>query len=147
MKLRLLLAKYAEVQAGMLYGAGIGWREIGPDPATFTIAALMEVGWDETNRPMNLQFLIVDADGQPFQVPGPAGDQPFQIAAQFDVGRPPGATPGRSFSVPLAINLGAVPFRPGSDYLVRAVLDGTVLDETPFSVRRSPPQHQPPPPD
>lgn len=138
MKVRLPLAHYAEVQAGQLFALGLGWTEIGPDPSLFAIAAIVEVAWEETNRRHQLQLLIVDADGQPVQVPTPTGDQPFQIGADFDVGRPPGVAPGRSF-VPVAINIPPLPLQAGRDYVVRALVDGKVHDETAFTFRARPP--------
>lgn len=80
----------------------------------------------------------MDADGQPFQVPTPTGDQPFNVTAQFDVGRPPGVTPGRSFVIPVSVTLAPVQFRPGMSYLVKAAVDGNPLDETPLNVRPPP---------
>jgi hypothetical protein len=139
-KVRLLLAHAAEIQAGMLYAMGIGWTEIGPDPSPFAVAALIEVGWDETNRPHELVVGIVDVDGQPLTVVTPTGDQPFQINASFTTGRPPNAKPGRSFMVPVALNLPPIPLQPARDYIVRASVNGTVLDETPFSTRPAQPQ-------
>ena len=61
MKLRLLLAHHAEVQAGMVYLLGAGWTEIGPDPSAFAIAGLVEIPWEETNRQHELDITIVDA--------------------------------------------------------------------------------------
>ena len=139
MKVRLLLAHYAEVQAGQLFALGLGWTEIGPDPSPFALAALVEVTWEETNRRHQLQFVIVDADGQPVQIPTPTGDQPFQVQADFDVGRPPGVAPGRSFIVPVAINIPPLPFPPSRDYVVRVLVDGNLQDETAFTVRARPP--------
>jgi hypothetical protein len=139
LKVRLLLAHFAEIQSGQLYALGLGWTEIGPDPNLFAIAALVEVTWEETNRRHQLQFVIVDADGQPVQVPTPTGDQPFQIQADFDVGRPPGVAPGRSFIVPVAINVPPLPLQPGRDYIVRALVDGQLYDETAFTFRPRPP--------
>lgn len=124
----------------MLYALGLGVTEIGPDPGGFAICCLVEIAWDETNRPHELLFTIVDADERPLQVGTPTGDQPFQIRAQFDQGRPPGATPGRSFILPVSVTLAPVPLRPGASYLVRAFVDETQLDETPLYVRPRPPQ-------
>jgi hypothetical protein len=139
-KVRLLLARQAEVQAGLLYALGLGFTEAGPDPAPFAICALVEIAWDETNRQHDLVFRIEDLDGQPFQVPTPTGDQPFQVAVQFDVGRPAGVTPGRSFIMPVCVNLAALPLVPGSQYLVRVSVDTVPLDETPLNVRPRPQQ-------
>jgi hypothetical protein len=141
-KLRLLLAHAVEVQAGMLFGIGIGWTDIGPEPSQLAIAALLEVGWDETNRSHQLRLVIVDADNQPLLVPTPTGDQAFEIQTNFDVGRPPLAAPGRSFMLPIALNLGPVAFTPGRHYLLRGFVDGNMLDETPFMCRPTRPQPQ-----
>lgn len=139
MKVRLFLANWAEIQSSMLYALGIGWNIIGPKASPFAIAALVEVQWDETNRQYRLEFDIVDADGQAFQVPTPTGDRPFSIAAEFAVGRPPDATPGMTFLAPITVNVQPVQFQPGRHYLVRALIDGTVADQTTFRVRTQPP--------
>jgi len=142
-KVRLFLARQAEVQANLIYGLGLGVAEIGPDPSPFAICALIQIEWDETNRRHDLLFTIVDADGQPFQVPTPTGDQPFQVVAQFEAGRPPGVTPGRSFLMPVSVTIAPVQFRPGTDYSVKAFVDNVQFDETPLNVRPRPPQQQP----
>jgi len=138
MKVRLLLANFAEVRDKLLYVVSGGWTLIGPRPTPFAIAALVEVEWNETNRPLNLLFDIVDVDGQPFQVPTPTGDQPFKIGAEVNFGRPPDAVPGEKFLMPVAINFQPLPFEPGRQYVVRAFLDGTPMDETGFRVRPQP---------
>lgn len=140
MKLRLFLARQAEVQANLLYALGLGVTDIGPDPSQFAICCLIEIGWEETSRRHTLLFTIVDADEQPFQVPTLTGDQPFQVPAQFEAGRPPGVTPGRSFIMPVSVTIAPVQFRPGTDYVVKASVDGNLLDETPLHVRPRPPQ-------
>jgi hypothetical protein len=116
-----------------------GWTEIGPDPSLFSIAGVIEVSWEETNRPHHLEIIIVDADGQRVQVPTPTGDQPFLIVADINVGRPPTAVPGQSFIVPIAVNIPPLPFEPGHDYVVRALIGGLVQDETAFRFRPRPP--------
>lgn len=143
MKLRLLLAHFAEVQGNMLHALGIGWTHTGPAPSPFAICGVVEVPWEETNRPHTLEITILDADGQPFNVPTPMGEQPFRLQAQFDVGRPPGARAGSSFVMPLAMNVPPLAFRAGQDYLVRCAIDGDLMDEVPFLVRAQPPA--PPP--
>jgi uncharacterized protein DUF6941 len=147
MKLRLLLAHTAEVQAGMLYIMGAGWSEIGPGPSAFSIAGLVEVSWDETNRQHEVDITIVDADGQPFMHPTPTGDQAFHVNAKIEVGRPPGVRAGRSFMLPIALNFPPLQFRAGGDYVVRGAINGQILDEVPFAVRAvvptPPPQQQP----
>ena len=140
MKLRLLLAHYAEEQSGMLFISGAGWTEIGPDPSPFAIAGLLQISWDETNRPHEIEITIVDSDGQPFMHPTATGEQAFRVHASATVGRPPTARAGQWFSLPIAINFQPLQFRPGTDYIVRGVVNGTVLDEVPFMIRPARPQ-------
>ncbi len=131
-----MLANWAEVQANLLYAMGIGWTNTGPGTTQFAIAAVLEVEWDETNRPLQLVFEILDVDGQPFLVTTPAGDQqPFQVSAQIAVGRPPDAAPGTKFNLPVAVNVQPLQFQPGRQYVVRASINGDRMDETMFKVR------------
>jgi len=140
MKVRLLLANFAEVRDNMLYAMGAGWTIIGPAPSQFAIAALVEVPWEETNRPLRLLFEIFDVDGQPFSVGTLTGDRPFQIGAELSVGRPPDVPPGTTFLTPVAINVQPIQFRPGQQYVMRASIDGAQMDEVHFRVRQQPPQ-------
>ena len=140
MKIRLLLAHAAEVQNSLLFAMGIGWTEIGPAPSAFAIAAILEVGWDETSQMHTLEIVFEDADGQPIIVPTPAGDQPLRFPAQFEVGRPPGAVRGTSFIVPMALNVQPVQLPPGRRCVVKARVGPDVLDELFFVVRPLPAQ-------
>jgi len=56
-------------------------------------------------------------------VPTPMGDQPMQISSQFEVGRPPGLTPGTDLDVALAINIAPLPLAPGARYLWRCSIN------------------------
>ncbi|HEV8581358.1 MAG TPA: hypothetical protein VGX68_20010 [Thermoanaerobaculia bacterium] len=141
MKLRLFLADSAEVREGLLFMLGGGWTEVGPQSQPFALAGIIEVTWEETNRKRHLEFLIEDEDGRPLNVATPIGEQPFKIAADFEVGRPPGA-PGRSFNLPIAVTVPPVPWTPGRRYIVKAVVDGEAMDKVAFEVR---PQPQLPP--
>lgn len=143
MKLRLLLAHFAEIQSNMLYAMGIGWTEVGPPPSPFAIGGVVEVSWDETNRPHTLELTILDGDGQPLMVPTPMGEQPFRLQAQFEVGRPLGARVGRSFTMPVAMNVQPVPFRAGQSYLLRGTIGGELMDEVSFLARPLPPSVPP----
>jgi uncharacterized protein DUF6941 len=88
-KLRLFLSHFSEIQNGMLYMLGGGWSMIGPAPSPFSIAGFVEVAWDETTKQHTLEVDFVDADGQPFLVSTPTGDQPLKFNLGFRVGRPP----------------------------------------------------------
>ena len=125
----------------MLYMLGGGWAITGPAPSPFSIAGLIEVAWDETTRQHNLEVDFVDSDGQPFLVSTPVGDQPLKFSLGFRVGRPPESIEGQSFTMPIAINVGPVPFQPGHRYVMRGSIGGVQMDEVAFSVRPLP---QPP---
>ncbi len=138
MKLRLFLANAAEVRDDLLFMLGGGWTEIGPRPEPFALAGIIEVPWEETNRQRRLEFVIEDEDGHPLTVPTPTGDQPFRIEAAFDVGRPPGASPGRSFNVPVAVRIAPLQWTAGRRYIVKALIDGQSMDQVSFAVRSQP---------
>ena len=61
--------------------------------------------------------VLVDADGGELRVEG-----------TFEVGRPPGVRPGTPIDVPLAVNFGPLPLRPGTRYVWELSIDGR-LDE------------------
>jgi Family of unknown function (DUF6941) len=140
-KLTLLLADWAEVLNGKLYVMGGGWTETGPGPGPSALAAVFEVPWDETNRKHTVKFQLLDGDDQPVTIAGPMGAQRVEVAAEFEVGRPPGSTPGSSFNVPMAVNLGPLPLPPGKVYVWRCSIDDKVNEQlVTFRTRTAPPR-------
>ncbi len=142
MKLTLLLADWAEVLNGKLYIMGGGWSETGPAPSPSALATIIEVPWDETNRKHTVKFQLLDSDEQPVTVSGPVGlPQKIEVTAEFEIGRPPGSTPGTSFNVPMALNLGALPLPPGKVYVWRCAIDEKVSEQSvTFRTRTAPPR-------
>jgi hypothetical protein len=153
-KATMMLADSAQVADGKLYVLGGGWALIGPDPNPSAVVMFIEVSWDLANMQHEFRLELLDSDGNPVEVPTPMGDQPLLIGGPFEVGRPPGITPGTPLGIPVAINLGPLPLRPGTRYEWRL----TINDESdqnwrlPFSTRPAagPPQMfapgmQPPP--
>jgi hypothetical protein len=138
MKLRLFLADSAEVREGLLFMLGGGWTEVGPQPQPFALAGIIEVSWDETNRRRLLEFVIHDEDGQPLNVQTATGEQPFRVTGNFEAGRPPGASPGRSFNVAVALTVLPLRWIPGRRYTVKALVDGEEMDGVTFAVRSQP---------
>ena len=53
--------------------------------------------------------------------------------------------PGRSFNLPIAINIVPLPLQAGWHYVVKAFIDGELADEVGFSVRQQPGVGQQPP--
>jgi len=145
MRSKIFLADSAEVREGLFFVLGGGWNQIGPNPQPFTITGLLEVDWEETNTQHTVEFRIEDEDGNTLQVPRPAGDQPFQIMHQFEVGRPPGSARGTTFNVPVALPIIAIPWVAGRHYILVVRINGIEQDRVRFSVRAAPgvPQHPP----
>jgi hypothetical protein len=141
MRAKILLADSAEVREGLLFLLGGGWSEVGPPSQGFAIAGIIEVEWDEANNKHSIEFAIDDEDGAPLMVPTPTGDQPFKLATNFEIGRPPGQR-GRSFNVPVALPILPIPWTPGRRYAVVLRINGAEVDRVTFFVRATPPQQQ-----
>src|SRR5262249_55815553 len=122
----MILADAAEASEGKLYVLGGGWNITGPEPSPSAIAILFEVSWDLTNMRHPWRLELVDSDGEAVMVETPLGSQAFVLEGDFEVGRPPGVTPGTGLNVPLAINLGPVQLPPGGRYEWRL----SIRDET-----------------
>jgi hypothetical protein len=136
----VMLADSAQAIEGKLFILGGGWSITGPAPTPSALAAYIEVSWDLSNHRHTWQFDLLDSDGQPVMIETPVGQQPMVLQGEFEVGRPPGITPGTGLGMPLAINLGPIPLQPGSRYEWRLSINGEV-DENwrlPFSTRAAP---------
>jgi uncharacterized protein DUF6941 len=100
---------------------------------------LLRVGWNETNRRHNFRLSLLTADGEDaVTAPGPLGDQPLRVEAEFEVGRPVGILEGSDIEPNVAINVGAgLPLEPGRRYEWRLHVDGEMREEwvAPFYVR------------
>lgn len=125
----IMLADSAQVADGKLYVLGGGWTETGPQPCPFAIAGIIEVPWRLANQPHSFRLELIDLDGNPVGIPTPEGEQPFVMEGQFEVGRPPGARPGASLPVVLALNSGPVPLPPGRHLEWRLMIDDQAHDD------------------
>jgi len=136
MKATLLLADYAVVSDGKLTVVGGGWSHTGRDPASFGIALLIQVPWDQANTVHVFSVELLDADGAAVLVDGEEGEQAVAFGGEFEVGRPPGIKPGTPLDFPVAVNSTPLPLEQGR-YEWRLTIDGdTRADWTlPFSVR------------
>jgi len=136
----MLLADSAQAVEGKLYILGGGWNITGPDPTPSAIAVYIEVSWDLSNMRHPWSLELVDSDGQPVLIPTPLGDQPLILQGEFEVGRPPGVTPGTGLGVPLAINLGPIPLPPANRFEWRLAIGGETNENwrQAFSTRPAP---------
>jgi hypothetical protein len=129
---KLFLCDWAEVVAGKLYAQGMGWTDLLADtPVQFAIACLITIPFDQTNTKHSGFIKLVTDDGRdyPAENPGAAG-------FDFEVGRPPGITPGREQILPFALKIGGVFFAVGG-YRVELYVDQQMVDAISFEARKS----------
>jgi hypothetical protein len=105
MKVEVLLADKgtANPVAGTLNLLNVGWKQTtlnpGPLPgplltAPHALAIFYEVEPHRCNRPIELVAALFNEDGQPAEVPTPAGSQQVRIAQMITVNTPGGAPVG-----------------------------------------------------
>ncbi|KGM13922.1 DUF6941 family protein [Cellulomonas bogoriensis] len=125
MKLTVLLADAAEEANGKVSALGLGWTVTATPTPPMVVILLLDIGWDETDRDIDLHLELVDADGRPVMVPGPYGEQPLTVDARAKAGRPPAALPGTEIRMPMTISIApGLQLEPGQRYEWRASLDG-----------------------
>ena len=146
MKVTLLLADAAQAVDGKLYILGGGWSLIGPGPVPMALALKIEVPWTEANHQHLLRIALLDEDDRPVIVPTPTGDQPFELRAPFEVGRPAGLALGTPLDVTLALNMAPIPLQAGRRFVWRCFINERTEDywQVSFSTRPQPPPPQPP---
>jgi len=132
-----LLADHAQAVGGKLYAMGAGWNVMGPQPTSLALGGVLELDWDEANKPHQFKAELLTEDGQPVLLPTPTGEQPAVVGITVEVGRPPGARPGTPFNVPIAINLVAIPIPPGGRFVWKFSINDESRDDwrLPFSTR------------
>lgn len=130
MRATLMLCDHATVADGKLYIAGGGWSVAGPAPGPSAIALLLAVPWDQANQPHKFRLWLERQDGEPVTRPNELGQEaPVVFEAGFEVGRPPGITPGTALDVPVAISLPPLPLESGQHYRWVLEVDGERGDE------------------
>lgn len=152
MKLQILLADKGtqNPHAGTLNLLNVGWHQtsIAPGPPGMAItpphavAIFWEVDPQYCNKPIELVVSLVTEDGNPVELPGPAGPQPMELHQQITVVTPAGmpmGTPGVGNMI-LEIQPG-LPLQPGG-YEWRVSLAGQHEDgwSASFRVAHGPPQ-------
>jgi len=135
MEVTLLLADHAEAINGKLYVMGGGWTVLyaADRPVNISIAAIVAVPWDETNRRHRVTLELLDAEGVAVEV----GGQPVLLNGEFEVGRPPGVKPGTSFNTPFVWTLAGLTLRGGS-YEWKLLVDGEPQASRAFVVTAPP---------
>jgi hypothetical protein len=121
----LLLCDGAQAIDGKLYVLGWGWSFIGPAPAPQALALKLDLDRSDLGKPHHLEVFLEDPEGQVVVLEGADGaSQTVEMANDFEVPRLPELTEGVPVSVPLALNIPALPLRPDTRYTWRLVIDG-----------------------
>jgi hypothetical protein len=125
MNVTLLLCDHAEVAEGKLFINGGGWDTTSAPTAPFSIAVLLWVPWDRTNSRLQFRLGLFDEDGEPVRQETPDGTVvPVELAGDFEVGRPPGATQGAALPVPMTFHFAPMPLAAGRRYYWQVWVDG-----------------------
>jgi hypothetical protein len=137
----LLLCDYAEAVNGKLYVMGGGWSILfaADRPVNMSVAALIAVPWDQTNRPHQIALELLTDDGAAVESEG----NPVALRGQFEVGRPPGVKPGTSFNTPFVWNISGLVLA-GGGYQWKLSVDGDPRASRAFVVTAPPPGAVPP---
>jgi hypothetical protein len=127
----LLLSDFAEAVNGKLYVMGGGWNVLfaGGQPFNTSLAVLVVVPWDQTNRRHDLTIELLTDDGEPVEI----GGQRVAVSGDFEVGRPPGVKPGTSMNTPFVWNFNGLVLEPGG-YEWKLAIDGEPVTSRPFQV-------------
>lgn len=129
MKVTFLLADHAQAVNGKLYINGGGWDVIAPG-TPFGIAIKIDVPWTEANKEHTFELKLLNVDGEDaILLPTQVGNHAFEFKFKFDVGRPPGTTPGSSLSTPFAMNVGGLPLPENKRLEWRWYIDGKTQDD------------------
>jgi hypothetical protein len=123
----LILADSAQVVGSKLFLLGGGWDVLTvnsefPVQHFCAVAAAFRVPWTETNRPFAVEIEVVDEDDGSLA----------RLAAQAEVGRPPGITPGQPQRTQIAATISISFPHPGT-YAVIARVEGQEK-HVPFNV-------------
>jgi len=133
MDVTLVLCDYADAVNGKLYITGAGWTDIlASVPAPVALGLIMRVPWDQSNKPHHLVVSLVDEDGREVKVGAP--EQFVRQEGTFEVGRPPGTTPGSPLPLTVAMRWSVLPLAPGS-YSFTASVDGEEAARVAFRAR------------
>jgi len=138
MDVTLLLCDFAEAVNGKLYVMGGGWNVLfAPgQPVTMSVAAVIAVPWDQTNRKHELALELLTEDGERVAME----DETIAVTGEFELGRPPGIKPGSSLNAPFVWTFAGLVLESGG-YEWKVSIDGEPVASRAFAVT-SPPGFQ-----
>jgi len=142
MRASLILCDFAEsdLPGGKVHMLGAGWSVTGPQPSPQSVVAIVKVGWNEANRPVDFVLHLTDADGAVVHVLSPAGTQALEFTGRLEVGRPPGIPEGSEIEANFVVQLQPLPLNPGQRFTWRLSFGEDEAASESFYVRPLPPQ-------
>ncbi len=113
LQVQLILCDAAQADpAGKVHMLGAGWSTT-TSPTSHAVAVLIKVPWDRANQGLPMKLSLLDSDGHPVEFPTPDGPVKVENEGVIEVGRPPGLAAGSLLDAAFALNLPALPLRPG----------------------------------
>jgi hypothetical protein len=133
----LILADAAQVVGNKLYLMGGGWDKLTvntpfPVDQRCALAFALRVTWNETNQKHAFEIEILSEDA--------ATEQPrslMKAGGQFELGRPPGISPGQDQRFQMALDMTLKIDGPGTKTIVARVA-GQELRRVSFNVNQGP---------
>ena len=135
MKATLILGDCARVAEGKLDILGGGWSTLRA-AGSHAIGLLLTVPWLEQDEPHLFSLALTDERGQ---IVVNDGEPLFKGEGTFGANRDPNVLLGGPATLPMAINVPALPLRPGARYKYVLTIDGLQNPEweLPFAVAPS----------
>ena len=135
MDVTLLLCDFAEAANGKLYVMGGGWNVLyAPgQPVTMSVATVIAVPWDQTNRKHTLALDLLTEDGGAVEIE----EHAVSVTGEFELGRPPGVKPGSSLNAPFVWTFTGLVLDEGG-YEWKLGIDDEPVASRPFTVTSPP---------
>jgi hypothetical protein len=139
----LILADAAQVVGSKLYLMGGGWDKLTvnsqfPVDQRCALALSLRVAWNETNQKHNFEIEIISEDSDT--------EQPrslMKAGGQFEIGRPPGISPGQDQRFQVALDMTLKIDGPGTKSVIARV-EGQEMRRLSFNVNQAPNAARPP---
>jgi hypothetical protein len=133
----LILADAAQVVGNKLYLMGGGWDKLTvnnafPADQRCALALSLRVDWNETNQKHSFEVEILSEDS--------LTEQPrslMKAGGQFEIGRPPGISPGQDQRFQMALDMTLKIDGPGTKTVVARV-EGQEMRRLSFNVTQGP---------
>jgi hypothetical protein len=137
----MMLANYVEAPGGASLTIVGGGANIAAPKATHAIALLFQVPWHLANKRHEFRLDLIDVDGGGV-APEEGDGGPLVVQGQFEVGRPPGARAGMTFTAAVPINLGMLTLPPSEQFEWRCHVNGETQDDWRLVFYTTPPAAQ-----